>query len=139
MFRLEVPAHDPAQPVVFDFTYRRLGGASTTEPEPIVVDGPVPTPPDSVVDHGAYRTARLTLTTGFTEFGLYVWTSSEDPDDLAYIEIYAATVTYAPLVKGSWPLRQRQSLTGSPSWPLRQRQHGGHSGSWPLRQRQRGV
>lgn len=40
---------------------------------------------------------------------------------------------------GQWPLRQRQSLPGSPSWPLRQRQNGAASGGWPLRQRQRGA
>lgn len=40
------------------------------------------------------------------------------------------------LSQGAWPIRQRQSLTGTPSWPLRQRQNGASSGSWPLRQRQ---
>jgi len=41
--------------------------------------------------------------------------------------------------RGSWRLRQRQSLPGADSWPTRQRQHGGHTGSWPVRQRQTGV
>lgn len=41
--------------------------------------------------------------------------------------------------KGTWRLRQRQSLTGCESWPLRQRQNGGHTGSWAARSRQGGV
>ena len=52
-------------------------------------------------------------------------------------EIYDLWADLTPL-GGSWPLRQRQTLTGTPGWPLRQRQNGAHSGSWPLRQRQSG-
>lgn len=69
--------------------------------------------------------------------GLAISALNLTADQAALWEIYDLWADLTPL-GGSWPLRQRQTLTGTPGWPLRQRQNGAHSGSWPLRQRQSG-